>query len=64
MAFLNKFQLYFYILLSKIEVIPKSLTRFKFPELEDLIANINFQIIETEKIFYKISSYFIAAKKR
>lgn len=63
MAFLYKFQMYFYLLLSKTGMIPVSLNRFKFSELEDLITNGNFQIIEAEKFFYKMSSYFIVAKK-
>lgn len=63
MAFSNKFQMYFYLLLSKTGMIPINLNRFKFYELDELIANGNFQIIKTEKIFYKMSSYFIVAKK-
>ena len=63
MRFLNKFELSFYLLLSKIGLLPNVLTRFKFSELEDLIANGNLQIIETEKIYHRMSSYFVVAKK-
>ena len=63
LAFSNKFQLYFYLLLSKIGLIPLYIGRFKFSELEDLIANGNLQIIETENLDHRISSYFIVAKK-
>ena len=63
LAFSNKFQLSFYLLLSKIGLIPLYIGRFKFSELEDLIANGNLQIIETENLYPRISSYFIVAKK-
>lgn len=63
MGFLNKIQLYLYFPLIKLHLIPDMLTFFKFPELEDLITSGNLQIIETEKIFHKVSSYFIVAKK-
>ncbi len=63
MAFSNKFQMYFYLLLSKAGLIPVNLNRFNFNEVDRLIADGNFQIIEAEKMFCKMSSYFIAAKK-
>ncbi len=63
MALKNRFELSFFILLIKLGVFPNILTRFRFSELEDLIANGNLQIIETEKIFHMMSVYFIAARK-
>jgi hypothetical protein len=39
------------------------LKRFKFSELDDLIANGNLQIVETENLFHRMSSYFMVAKK-
>ena len=45
------------------EDFPYSMKRFKFSELEDLIANGNLQIVETEKLFHEMSFYFIVAKK-
>jgi 2-polyprenyl-3-methyl-5-hydroxy-6-metoxy-1,4-benzoquinol methylase len=63
MRFLNKFELSFFLLLIKIGLFPNILTRFKFSELEDLMANGKLQIIETEKIYHRMSSYFIVAKK-
>jgi 2-polyprenyl-3-methyl-5-hydroxy-6-metoxy-1,4-benzoquinol methylase len=63
MEFLNYLQLSFYLLLIKIGLVPDILTRFKFSELEDLIANGNLQIVETENIYHNVSGYFIVAKK-
>lgn len=63
MAFKNRLELSFFLLLIRLGVFPKILTKFRFSELEDLITNGNFQIIETEKIFHRMSVYFIAAKK-
>lgn len=63
MAIRNRLELSFFRLLIIIRVFPNILTRFKIPDLEDLVTDGNFQIIETEKIFHRMSSYFIAAKK-
>ncbi|UCG68371.1 MAG: hypothetical protein JSV09_11205, partial [Thermoplasmata archaeon] len=63
MAIINRFQLSFYRLLIIIRAFPNILTRFKIPELEELITRGNFQIIETENIFHRMTSYFVAAKK-
>jgi ubiquinone/menaquinone biosynthesis C-methylase UbiE len=63
MALSNKFQLYFYLLLIKIGLLPNILSRFRFSELEDLITTGDFQVIETEKLFQKMSCYFIVEKK-
>lgn len=50
-------------LLCKIGVIPIAIRRLKSSEVEDLITNANFQIIETESIFQGATSYFVVAKK-
>ncbi|UCG70015.1 MAG: class I SAM-dependent methyltransferase [Thermoplasmata archaeon] len=63
MAIRNRLELSFFRLLIIIRVFPNILTRFKIPELEDLITSGNFQIIETENIFHRMTSYFVAAKK-
>ena len=63
MAVKNRIELSFFILLIKLGIFPNILTRFKFCELEDLISNGDFKIIETEKIFHRMSVYFIVAKK-
>ncbi|UCE37493.1 MAG: class I SAM-dependent methyltransferase [Thermoplasmata archaeon] len=63
MAIRNRLELSFFRLLIIIRVFPNILTRFKIPELEDLITSGNFQIIETENIFHRMTSYFVTAKK-
>ena len=49
-------------LLSKIGLIPK-IRSFKISELEDSIANVNFEIVETECLHQRSQQYFIVAKK-
>jgi len=49
-------------LLSKIGLAP-DIKSFKANELEDLIANANFQTIENESLHQGIPQYFIVAKK-
>jgi 2-polyprenyl-3-methyl-5-hydroxy-6-metoxy-1,4-benzoquinol methylase len=49
-------------ILSKIGLIP-DIKSFKANELEDIIANGNFQTIENERLHQGIPQYFIAAKK-
>jgi len=49
-------------LLSKIGIIPY-LKILKIPELEELVANGNFQIVETETLYHFSSNYFIVARK-
>ena len=49
-------------LVMKIGIIP-SIKFFKISELEDSIANGNFQIVETESLTHNPTSYFIVAKK-
>ena len=63
MSFLVNLQFNFFFLLSKIGIIPISIKRYRSSELDDLIVHGNFQIIETEKLYKGLSSYFIAAKK-
>jgi len=49
-------------LLSKIGLIP-DIKSFKANELENLIANGNFEIAENESLHQGIPQYFIVAKK-
>ena len=63
MALSNKFQLSFYLLLIKIGLLPNILSRFRFSELEDLVTTGDFQVIETEKLFHRMSCFFIVEKK-
>jgi len=64
MSFLINAQIQLVQILCKIGVIPVPIRRLKSSELDDLIANEDFQTIETEEIYKGASSYFIAAKKR
>lgn len=64
MAPWNRFELNIYLLLMKLGLLPMMLTNYKFAELIDIIEKSNFNILETEKVFYKMSSYFIVAKKK
>ena len=63
MTFLSKLQLPFFLLLMKLGFLPNILIRFKFNELENLIANENLQIIEAENFYSWMSNYFVVAKK-
>jgi 2-polyprenyl-3-methyl-5-hydroxy-6-metoxy-1,4-benzoquinol methylase len=63
MALLTYFQFSLFLMLSKIGLIPY-IKRFRFQELDDIIANGNFKTIETEKFYQEIFGYFIVAKKQ
>lgn len=52
----------FLSLLGKLRIVPY-LNPLKFSELEDLLTEGNFQIIETEDLQQKQTNYFIVAKK-
>ena len=62
-SFLVSIGMYIFHILSKIGIIPIFIKRYRSADLDDLMENSNFQIIETEKIYKGASSYFIAAKK-
>ncbi len=51
------------LLVSKIGLIPQ-ITSFKVSELEDLMIDGNFEIIETECLNKSGQQYFIVAKKK
>jgi len=63
MSFLVNVQIQFVRMLCKIGIIPIPIRRLKSFELDDLMANGNFQTIDTQKIYKGASSYFIVAKK-
>ncbi len=63
MSFLVNVQIQLVRLLCKIGIIPIPIRRLKSSELDDLMANGNFQTIDTQKIYKGASSYFIVAKK-
>ena len=56
------FQSFILSIISKIGLIPMS-TPFKIPELEDLITDGDFEIIESECLYRKGQQHFIVAKK-
>lgn len=63
MSFLVKIQILFVQILCKIGIIPIPIRRLKSSELDALVANGNFQTIDTEKIYKGASSYFMVSKK-
>ena len=63
MSLLVSMQIQLVQILCKIGIIPIPIRRVKSSELDDLIENGNFQIIDTEKIYRGASSYFVVAKK-
>lgn len=63
MSFLVNIQIKLVQILCKIGIIPVPIRRLKSSELDDLLANGNFQAIDTEKIYKGASSYFMVAKK-
>ncbi|WP_371805329.1 class I SAM-dependent methyltransferase [Candidatus Lokiarchaeum ossiferum] len=63
MQFLKKLQLTFYSFMIKFGVVPNFLTKFKFSDMERHISNEKFHILDTEQLYYKVSNYFIVAKK-
>ena len=63
MSFLLRIQILLVQVLCKIGIIPIPIRRLKNSELENLMANGNFQTIHTENIFKGASSYYMVAKK-
>jgi 2-polyprenyl-3-methyl-5-hydroxy-6-metoxy-1,4-benzoquinol methylase len=63
MSFLVNLQIQLVRVLCKLGVIPIPIRRIKSTDIDNLLANGKFQLIESEKIFKGASSYFVAAKK-
>ena len=63
MSFSVSAQIQLVRMLCKIGIIPIEIRRLKSSDLDDLMANAEFEIIETEKIYKGASSYFVVAKK-
>jgi len=63
MSFLVNLQIQLVRILCKIGIIPIPIRRLKNTELDDLIVNGDFKVIETENIYKGASSYFVVAKK-
>ncbi len=53
-----------YRILSKLSIIPLKIKLYKFNELEDVLVNNEFEILEKEKMFQGMSSIFLVGKKR
>ena len=49
--------------ISKLRLLPQILRRYTCADLEKLITSADFQIIESEKIYDKMTAYFIVSKK-
>ena len=63
MSFLVNIQIQLVRVLCKFGIIPIPIRRLKSSELDDLIASVDFQTIESENIYKGASSYFLATKK-
>lgn len=63
MSFLVNLQIQLVRILCVVGIIPIPIRRLISSELDELVANGDFQAIETEEIYKGASSYFIAAKK-
>lgn len=63
MSFAVSAQIQLVRMLCKIGIIPIAIRRLKSSDLYDLMANTEFEIIETEKVYKGASSYFVVAKK-
>ncbi|MGI9319441.1 MAG: class I SAM-dependent methyltransferase [bacterium] len=63
MSFLVNIQIQIVRILCKFGIIPIPIRRLKSTELDDLLARVKFQTIESEEIYKGASSYFLAAKK-
>ncbi len=63
MTFLLNLQILLVRVLLKTGIIPIPIRRLKHTDLDDLVADDRFQIIDTEEIFAGASSYFMVAKK-
>jgi ubiquinone/menaquinone biosynthesis C-methylase UbiE len=62
MAVKTRLQFFFFQALMRVGLFPRVI-RFQFQELDDLMTGGGFQIIETEKMYHEMSSYYIAARK-
>ncbi len=63
MAFKNSIEFKAYLLIKRLGIFPLHLNKFKTNDVEKLIVNQNFQIVEAEKIFHGISISYIVARK-
>lgn len=63
MSFLIRLQILLVRVLLRVGIIPVPIRRLKRGDLENLVADERFQIIDTEEVYKGASSYFMVAKK-
>lgn len=63
MSFLVSLQILLVRLLLKVGVIPVPIRRLKKSDLDGLVSEKNFQVVDAEEIFSGASSYFLVARK-
>ena len=64
MAFKTKLRFSALHIIKRLGIFPLHLNMFKFSDVEELIANKNFDIVKAEKIFYGMTLSFIVARKK
>ena len=63
MTVLSRVQVAFYILMTGLGLIPVKLNRFTFADMKNTLATSHFVLLDTEVLFFKMSSLFLAVKK-
>lgn len=63
MSFLLKVQFYFFLIINKLGLIPITLHRFRFRDLDCLFDKAELQIVETRILFQGLSGYYVVSKK-
>lgn len=63
MAFKNRLEFSAYLFIKRLGISPLHLNMLKTNDVEDLIVNSKFQIVEAEKIFHGITISFIIARR-
>ena len=64
MALKNKLQFSAYLLIKRLGLFPLHLNMFAASDVEQLISNANFQLLQADKMFHGISIRYIVAKKQ
>ena len=63
MSFLVRLQILLVRILLRLRIIPVPIRRLRSADLEDLVADERFQVIDTELVYKGASSYFMVARK-
>jgi len=63
LAFKSRFEVTTYLFMKRLGISPLHLNMFMPADVEKLIEDQNFQIVEAEKIFHRITASFIVARK-